>query len=220
MPQLLHNFRTFAILSAVPTANSTWGTCSKQCDTKIPALQSTRKNCSAHAHAAGHPYPSEESEMHNFRGRAGGSGDHTWTGDDLGSGMLPDGQQPISHSHSQRAAVWRQAEGNNGRWVLGGMCHLEGVQLIDLQTTPRYLQQIRREEGSEGGPRPWGGAEGMLPLTPTREPFRLAVAFPHVQGKHRLGSPYRRHLATFSNQSTYISKRLSSDHSRCRTTIT
>ena len=35
MPQFMPEFRTFAVLSAVPMANSIWGMCSKHCNSSV-----------------------------------------------------------------------------------------------------------------------------------------------------------------------------------------
>ena len=48
------------------------------------------------------------------------------------SGMLSDGQLAIGLAHSQQAAVRGDAQGEHGARVLGGMGHLEGVQIIHL----------------------------------------------------------------------------------------
>lgn len=56
--------------------------------------------------------------------------------------MLPDGQLAISLAHRQQAAVWGDAQGQHGAWVLGSMRHLERVQLIHLNITSR-LSNVR-----------------------------------------------------------------------------
>lgn len=50
------------------------------------------------------------------------------------SSMLSDGQLAVSLAHSQQAAVRGDAQGEHGARVLGGMGHLEGIQIIHLCT--------------------------------------------------------------------------------------
>ena len=52
--------------------------------------------------------------------------------DQLRFGVLPDRQLAISLAHSQQATVWGNAQGRHRAWVLGGVSHLEGVQVIYL----------------------------------------------------------------------------------------
>ena len=51
----------------------------------------------------------------------------------FGPGMFSDGQLAISLAHSQQATVWGYANRQHRPWIFGGMCHLEGVQVIHLQ---------------------------------------------------------------------------------------
>lgn len=66
-------------------------------------------------------------------------------GHNFGCGMLPDRQLAISLAHRQQAAVWGDTQGQHGAWVLGGMRHLEHVQLIYLNITGQ-LFHVRRNE--------------------------------------------------------------------------
>ena len=52
--------------------------------------------------------------------------------DELGFGVLPNGQLAISLAHCQQPTVWGNAQGRHRAWVLRGMSHLEGVQVIHL----------------------------------------------------------------------------------------